>query len=374
MLTLTWRLGKSAPTAVSRMYGSCVTHGNTAYFSRDYNIYEYCLATDKWTPIQQSEKKYFSLAVVDDKLSAIGGCTDTLSPLNTISSLRSGLKAISLRSTWKARWENIFPPMPAECIFPAATTVCHYLVVAGGRDSFNSGLSTVSVMNISNCQWSITSCLPQRIAFPQITLNRGVLYISDNDVFYSCSAEELVKSCCCSTFGSTHSLLSKSTGSFSGLRMRLSGNRPNKPNRASSCNDDTSLLRSYQGPDLSTNDSLWTRLADVPQKSGSGLVTLGGHVLAIGGRDTDLNHNGGAIHCYDNESTKEWKLVGELPNKRHEALCTVLPSNEVIVVGGDTSENSSAESALTTNEIGLGWCRKNLEHQSCNMQDWQVYT
>ena len=76
----------------------------------------------------------------------------------------------------------------------------------------------------------------------------------------------------------------------------------------------------------------WTRLASIPTLEGSSLATLRGRVLAIGGYN-DYSGRTGAIHCYD-VATNSWSVISEMPTPRYQVLTAVLPSNELVVVGG----------------------------------------
>ena len=175
-------------------------------------------------------------------------------------------------------WEEVLPPMPTKRAHPAAANTPTHLVVAGGTQSLPSiiyHLDTVEVLNTETLQWSTASSLPPG-ANPQMTTCGGCIYLasSDNKVF-SCSVEDLLKSI-----------------------------------NSSDC-------------------SVWTRLARV---HGSSLVTLRGSVLAIGGGDARI----GAIHCYD-VTTNSWSVIGDMPTPRIGTVTAVLPSNELMVVGGVAS-------------------------------------
>ena len=176
-------------------------------------------------------------------------------------------------------WEEVLPPMPTKRMYPAAANTPTHLVVAGGRRSFYGGhMATVEVLNTKTLQWSTASSLPQELPFSLMTTCGGCIYLanSDNKVF-SCSVEDL-----------------KSTNSSDG-------------------------------------GSVWTRLANIPAPKWSTLATLSGRVLAIGGEDG--GNPTGAIHCYD-AATNSWCVMGEMPTPRSHVLTAVLPSNELVVVGG----------------------------------------
>ena len=139
-------------------------------------------------------------------------------------------------------------------------------------------------MNIETLQWSTASHsgLPQVVYYPKMTLCDECLYLSDdNNTLFSCSMEGLLQS------SNEHS---------------------------------------------SNGGSVWTRLANIPVRYTSSLVTLGGRVLAI----TSKDHSGrltGAIHCY-NKDANSWSIIGKMPKPRYDVLTVVLPTNKLVVVVG----------------------------------------
>ena len=196
----------------------------------------------------------------------------------------------TLLSLSGSSWEEVLPPMPSKRVVPAAANTPTHLVVAGGR--LIGGIATVEVLNTETLQWSTASSLPEAVALPKLTTCDGRLYLADDKSnVFSCSVEDLLKS----------------TNSSDG-------------------------------------GSMWTRLARIPVEEDSTLVTLRGCVLAIGGK----KYSGltGAIHCYD-VATNSWSVIGEMPTPRYLVLTAVLPSNELVVVGG-----VGASGICTLTEIG----------------------
>ena len=185
---------------------------------------------------------------------------------------------LSLRGS---SWEEVLPPMRTKRRHPAAASIPTYLVVAGGRRSLLAiGITaTIEVLNIETLQWSTASSLPEAVSYPQMTTCGGCFYLADdeNGVF-ACSVEDLLKSI-----------------------------------------------------NSSDSGSVWTRLASIPTSQWSSLATLRGRLLAIGGDDGEENPTG-AIHCY--MATNSWSVIGEMPTSRARILTAVLPSNELVVVGG----------------------------------------
>ena len=261
-----------------------MAHGNRVYFSASYRIYSYEYP-EKWTPLQPSLYKLFGLAVVNEKLTTIGGRKPSSSIINTLFSLNeNGL------------WVPLLPAMPTERFNPAAVTTSTHLIVAGGSTS-QAETAKVEVLDTKTLQWFTACSLPKVVANPPMTLCDGFLYLSNStNTVYSCSVEGLL-----------HSLVSA---------------------------------------DSSSDRSLWTKLAKIPVRINSSIVTLGGRVLAISSKNCDHSQTG-AIYCYD-EATNSWSIIGEMPTPRRDVLTAVLPSNKLVVVGG---QNEQLEHRTLT-EIG----------------------
>ena len=123
-MKLSWRKGKQTPTTLISVKGAAVVHGNTAFFSHDFNVYSYIILEDEWTKLQ-CEYQETSLAIVHDTLTTVGGCTSDRTPTNTLLSLsQSG-------SGWK--WGKGLPSMMTKRILPATVTITTHLVVAAGK-------------------------------------------------------------------------------------------------------------------------------------------------------------------------------------------------------------------------------------------------
>ena len=208
-----------------------------------------------------------------------------------------GMVTNTLLSLSGSKWEEVLPPMPTEKRIPAAATTPTHLVVAGGlRGDF---LETVEVLNTETLQWSTTSSLPEVVLSPKLITCGECLYLADDDSnVFSCSMEDILKS----------------TNSSDG-------------------------------------GSVWTRLASIPTTEESALATLEGHVVAIGGKDGDNNPTR-AIRNYD-AATNSWSIISEMPTPRSRVLAAVvLPSNELVVVGGWEARNAPGRYLSCITEIG----------------------
>ena len=264
-----------------------MVHGNTAYFSDGYRVYSYTLSQDKWTQLKRCKYASFSMAVVNNQLTTIGGWGDGTAT-NTLLCLS--------RSSSEMKWEELLPPMPTARIYSAAVTTPTHLIVAGGKtELFGDALSVVETLDTNTLQWSSVSSSPEEVRYPNMTLCNGQLYLSEHSKIFSCSVEE--------------------------------------------------LLKSHKPASTNSSGSVWTKLTDIPVPYWASLTTLRGQVLAIGGSDQQLMGTPtGAIHQY-NRSTNSWSVIGEMPTPRACPPIAVLPSHELIVVGGfscDVTEIASS--------------------------------
>ena len=60
---------------------------------------------------------------------------------------------------------------------------------------------------------------------------------------------------------------------------------------------------------------------------------MGGTLLALGGRESESSPPSDAIHAYS-ASTKAWVKIASLPQACHSATAELLPSGEVMLIGG----------------------------------------
>ena len=181
---LVWRQGKEAPVAMGLNRGTAVIHNNTLYYSQYSTVFSYTIPEDKWSSID-SDQKFFSLAVINHKLTTIGGTVDEYFITDTILCLSESLE-----------WEELLPSMPSARVMPAAVTTPTHLVVAGGSTGISgSGFSTVEVLNLHTLQWASASSSPETLTGHSMILCDEHVYLSAHGrTIFSCSVEELVNS------------------------------------------------------------------------------------------------------------------------------------------------------------------------------------
>ena len=291
MSKLRWREGKRAPKKMVR--GSVAVRGNVAFFrpSGSRKIYS-CQVTSRgqqWSALPDSKYENFSLAVVADQLTTVGGLIpDSDSPISFLISL-----------TGKRQWSEVFPPMPTARSGAAALSTELVLIVAGGFSGTNKGIDVfadvVEVMNISTRQWTATSRLPHPFSNVSGAICGDQLYLAGG--YDSRQASKSVLSC------SLIDLLSPLL-SLGGRMQSLS---------------------------LASRPGVWSQARELPV-SLSTLITLGGNLLAIGGADS--SHNSTAeVRKYD-RYTNSWQVTSMMKQARYLCMAAVLPGNQFIIVGG----------------------------------------
>ena len=282
-ITLTWRDGGTSPLKMDR--GAVVVDGNVAYFLHyDGKVCSYNSTTKKWSELPKYPYKDSSLTVITGRLTGIGGCEDTLQK-HTYTN-----KLLSLRDSGLHRsWSDVLPPMPTKRRATTAIISKEHLIVAGGATGFRGAyiLSTVEVMDTRTLVWSTVASLSHPYAWASSTICGDHLYLlggwNDKD--------------------KTKSVLTCSL---------------------------TELLQSSS----SSSSSVWHRVADAPAYY-STCAAVNGELLAVGGCDENSKATS-AVHKY-NPTTNSWDLINNMPTARDYSLIAVLPTNEMMVVGGRIS-------------------------------------
>ena len=156
LLKLEWNVGQKAPSTIRGE--SAVLSNGIVYFCEgvdDSNVITYNVETSKWAIISKCPKKYFSIAVVNDQLTAVGG-QQAVKDTNTLLSVTQVKGWLGI---WQ-KWTEMFPPMIHCHNNPSLTTTQSHLIVAGGWSSAGKS-SIIEVMNINSKYWfEVAACLP----------------------------------------------------------------------------------------------------------------------------------------------------------------------------------------------------------------------
>ena len=304
-LRLEWRDGPRAPFKTK---GESVAVNGGIVYCRDgisyYKILMFNSETGQWTVLQSCSKRFFSIAVVNGQLTAIGGKhlhSDTAT--KTLLSL-----PLNQLHTSQQKWAEQFPPMIYYHNSPAVVTTNTSQIVAGGWGP-DMEKAPVEVMNTQTLHWSTVACLP-------------------------CP-------------------LSQATATICGSRLYLGGGfAKDVPTKSVLMCEVSDLLQS-QPPSLATRSGLshsrqvWREICELPVER-SFLITLQGQLLAVGG-GTATRDSTSEVWQYD-AVTNSWNVISRMKVKRSSCFAAVLPKDRVMVCGGWTPDGGidSVEIATLT--------------------------
>jgi len=217
--------------------------------------------------------KFFSLAIVNDQLTIIGGRLDNATNSDKVYSWD---KAAS-------QWKELFPPMPTPRRSTTPVVFENYLIVLGGaRDT----ATVAEILDLQSHKWYKAPSLPEGMYHVQAVVAGTTLYLlggAGNSV-WSCSLPTLITA---------------AMGALNNLSQ------------------------------------LWKRLANLPYNF-SAAALLGKHLLAIGGHDEAATNTTDSIHSFSPESNC-WEKVGTLRTGRRNCAAVKTADNMLFVVGGADS-------------------------------------
>lgn len=261
--------------------GAAVVNGDTAYFMlRDGTICSYNSASNRWKDVLYYNYTGASLAIINEELIAIGGCESSVFKKTYLNTL-----FIAVHAHWSDRR---YPPMPTKRSDAVAVTSSAHLIVAGGMtgSALKDQTSAVEVMDTTTLVWSVVASLPHPYRRASATVCGDRVYILGGEngnikmkSVLTCSLTELVQS-------------------------------------------------------SSSSSSVWDGIADAPVYR-STCAAVNGELLMFGGCDKRYKPTS-AIRKYNYE-TNSWDLMNSIPSPKYNCLVAVLPSKEVMVVGGSSS-------------------------------------
>ena len=279
-----WKNGGRAPFRMIR--GSAVVNGNVAYFMNSKGqICCYNSSTKRWTDFSECPQQLGTLAIIGGLLTTVGGESEN--------------RLLSIVNDGERKWLEHFPPMPTKRSRTAAVTTKRHLIVAGGYNRFDY-LNTVEVMDIEFLAWSTAANLPHPYGLASAIICGDWLYMLGGSDKIG-NARKSVLTC-------------SLTKLLQSLSERLVWSK---------------FTRS--------SDSVWSRIADVPVYY-STCAAINGELVAVGGQDEERKTT--AAVCRYNTTSDSWDRICNMPAARYNCLVAVLPTNEMIVVGGDTAQSN----------------------------------
>ena len=249
--------------------------GDTPTDETDYNIYSCDLTGDITWKTLKSPTRWPALTTYQEMLVLVGGVDPSTGTLT------NQLWVMEEEGTWT----QPLPPMPTSRWGASATTTQNNLIVAGGGGSEDEELDLVEVYN--GRQWATAQSLPKACHDMKSAVHNGIWYLvrgwgQGREVF--CASLE-------------------------------------------------SLVASTQSE---VTERVWKTLP-VVRHGCSSTAVWGGRLMAVGGHPYDDNSdyysNSSDILSYSSR-TQSWVKVGDLPVDLHSTCTTVLPTGELLVVGG----------------------------------------
>ena len=276
------------------MYGGSVTVlNNRAYVTgQGLNaVYEFKPESNTWSELPPAPNASFALVAVRGILTAIGGY-NRQNFSNTLYSLVS--------SEGNSVWKQTLPPMKDTRVSPSAISNERFVVVAGGeteavRNRFVS--HTVELLDIQTQLWMIADRLPKPVKRSYMALCNDRLYI------------------------------------MGGIT------RDNQPLSEMYVMSLTNLVASASQRNIAGDLSRAFRSAGAWQTVGVPLVyatciNYNQYILAVGGWDSQPSN---AVYLFNPNAQagqNPWTCIGQMPMARFDSLCSVLPGERLIVIGG----------------------------------------
>ena len=247
--------------------------GKSGSFRDAARLYINTPTTDTWTEIN-TPVCYFALVTYHSQLVLVGGW-------EYVGEERNGPVTNKLWTlTGSDQWRKTLPPMTTKRHRASAVEFADNIVVAGGRDDNWRGIDIVEVYNAHH--WAKAQCLDKTYCWMKSTVLNEQWYLMGGEgqgkkVYYA-SLDSLVASC-------------------------------KKP-----------------------LPSVWKRLPDVPHDRSSTAV-FGNRLVAVGGGVFPFSSS---IHTYS-PHTQSWVHVGDMPVRLSDTCTAVLPTGELMVIGGVSS-------------------------------------
>ena len=269
-----------------------VVIGDTVYvgggLADNYNDRGKCtvmkLERHQWTLLPKYTTQCFAMTSLAYQLVLVGG-----------NDPRNRKRTNQLAVFESGEWTHPYPPMNIARSCSTAVSFNNYIIVAGGHDAEVRTLSSVEMLDVASRRWYIAQSLPNPRSVLKSTLIGNTLYL-----------------------------------------MGGGGGDYTSPTKTVHHVDLNELIaKALSNLDTPT---LWQTLQEVPLVC-SAPLSIGRSLLAVGG-EVDRVHPSSSIHLYQPD-TRRWVKVGDLPTARFNCTCSVLPSGEAIVAGGQTFENAN---------------------------------
>ncbi len=249
----------------------------------------FCLHRRRWQKPYPTTVVSYGSAIVNGKLALIGGQkANDLSEFATSVSLLNEEAAPTV-DAWYVD-DNQVPPTLTKRWAPAVVICNQKLIVAGGYDVNDSTLDLVEVLDLTDKQWVRVASLPLCLGAAACISVDGHVYILGG---YNSSKG-----------GWLHS--------------------------AYRCKADRLTDNNTSPGDKPEPIETWVEIENVPL-AGVAALTFGEHVVTVGGVNK-AKEPSDTIFFFTEEGA--WKDIGSIPHARYSCASVILPSSQLMVVGG----------------------------------------
>ena len=276
-----------------------VTGGNSRIGDPIEHTYKFDVEKNEWDKLPPSGHHYCMPAVIEGKLSLIGGRKPKT---------RVPVARVDTYNEEQSQWISVYPDMKHPRYRPAVVTTDSYVIALGGKLKEPKPLTnTIEVMNIASKQWNLVAThLPDNLKLYDVTatISSDVVWIVGYDDGSHRSNKVFTVP--------VSDLVSKPKVAASWKRVR--------------------------------NDTVCFKAAVIPNSDPP--VLLGGD---------DRNNTAVSTVVAFDPKTDSWNEVASLSSPRAHCSVAILPRNRAIVVVGGCTEtrnlNETNSSSLKTTEI-----------------------
>lgn len=157
-------------------------------------VHEYDLESDSWVDLPQATQNRFSMAVINDMVTLVGGKEKNGGPTGSLLCYQGDGAS--------GKWIRCLPPMPTARLYTATVMHEESVIVIGGARPPQKQLTTVEVLNTETMEWSTVSPLPEPVVHASAAVAGGKVYVLNGEdargnqsaIAFSCSVSELLES------------------------------------------------------------------------------------------------------------------------------------------------------------------------------------
>ena len=283
--------------------------GNTLYISGGacpdvesvLLVQAYDINTGTWSTLPPSPVYYSGSAVINGRLTLIGGRDASTQITNEVWSWHEEEK----------EWRKTIPPMPTERLRPGVVQSGNVVAVLGGRASDDKTvLDTVDILNTATLQWTTSHLL--ELPIPMFVMKTATC---DGHVYIACGWDH-----------------------------------PDRPIRRVFKFPLSVLAQAVTKQQVQDNppQCQWTEVEETPFYR-SGLLPTSHHPLVVGGHDSSYNTSS-IISVFDSSANK-WSNVGHCSVACCMPCLLSVSCSAFVVIGGCTDPKFHNQSSLNTFEL-----------------------